>query len=136
MGAPNQQSSQEGHWPHRTGGDANRTSESPKRRGVAKARGLPTAAMRQPAHGGPHVGGQSADEGDGQRPEREVEEQTHGPTSGNRSDCSPASIWRSSRTARDTSRASGRIKSQSSSNRVRRNLSQCVATMDRVPRGY
>ena len=47
-------------------------------------------------------------------------EQAHGPNSENRSDCSPAGIWRSFRTARDTSRASERIRSQSSPNRVRR----------------
>lgn len=87
---------------------------------LAKVRGLPAAVRKQAAHGGPHVGGQSEDEGGGQRPEGEVEEQTRGPTSGNRSDCSPAGIWRSFRTASDTSRASERIKGQSSPKRARR----------------
>ena len=89
-------------------------------RGVAKGHGLLTWRRKQAAHGGPHIGGQSEDHGDGQGPEGKVEERAHGPTSGNRSDCSPAGIWRSFRTARDTSRASERIRSQSSPNRVRR----------------
>ena len=88
--------------------------------GTAPVRGLPTAGRKQAAGGGPHVRGQSEDDGDGQRPEGKAEEQVHAPTSGNRSDCSPAGIWRSFRTACDTSRASDRIRSQSSPNRIRR----------------
>ena len=101
-------------------GGAQAAPEDPKREAWGKVRGLPAAQRKQAAGGGPHVGGQSEDDSDGQRPDGKVEEQTHGPNSGNRSDCSPAGIWRSFRTARDTSRASERIRSQSSPNRVRR----------------
>ena len=66
--------------------------EGPKRVAWREVRGLSTARRKQAAARGAHVGGQSEDRGDGQRPEGEVGEQAHGPAFGNRPDCSPAGI--------------------------------------------